>query len=77
MGRGRGEEKEVTTAATTSREPRANNKFVGSEFFVLFLCVLAFAAFAPFTPGFASTDNIWNILIFCLPLLLANPEISH
>ena len=60
----------MTTAATTSREPRTTDKLVGSEFFVLLLCALAFAAFAPVTPGFASTDNVWNILISCLPLLV-------
>jgi ribose/xylose/arabinose/galactoside ABC-type transport system permease subunit len=55
---------------TTSREPRAANKLVGSEYFVLFLCAVAFAAFAPFTPGFLSPGNLANILIACLPLLL-------
>jgi ribose/xylose/arabinose/galactoside ABC-type transport system permease subunit len=34
------------------------------------LCCLSFAAFAPFTPGFASPGNAWNILISCLPLLV-------
>ena len=70
MGSGGGEEKEVTTATTNSPEPRTTNHFVGSEFFVLFLCALAFAAFAPFTPGFVSPANLTNILIACLPLLL-------
>ncbi len=60
----------MTTAATTSREPRTTNKLVGSEFFVLFLCLVVFAAFAPFTPGFVSPANLANILIACLPLLL-------
>ena len=50
--------------------PPTTNKLVGSEFFVLFLCALTFAAFAPFTPGFVSPANLTNILIACLPLLL-------
>ncbi len=60
----------MTTAATTNHEPRATSKLVGSEFFVLFLCLVVFAAFAPFTPGFVSSGNLANILIACLPLLL-------
>ena len=60
----------TTAATTTNHEPRTTNKLVGSEFFVLFLCGITFAAFAPFTPGFASPDNVWNILISCLPLLV-------
>lgn len=44
--------------------------FLGSEFFVLFLCLAAFLIFAPFTPGFTSRANLWNILISALPLLL-------
>ena len=70
MGSGGGEEKEVNIAATTSREPRITNKLAGSEFFVLFLCLVVFATFAPFTPGFASPGNLWNIVIACLPLLV-------
>ena len=49
---------------------KTTNKLVGSEFFVLSLCAVAFASFTPFTPGFASTDNLWNLLISCLPLLV-------
>ena len=56
--------------AITSDGRRFTNRLVGSEFFVLFLCLIVFAAFAPFTPGFASPDNLSNILIACLPLLL-------
>lgn len=55
---------------TTNHEPRTTNTFVGSEFFVLFLCAVVFAAFAPFTPGFVSPGNLANILVACLPLLL-------
>jgi ribose/xylose/arabinose/galactoside ABC-type transport system permease subunit len=46
------------------------SRLVGSEYFIIGLCVLTFAAFAPFTPGFASAPNLWNILVSCLPLLL-------
>lgn len=60
----------TTTAATASHEPRITNRLIGSEYFVLLLCAATFAAFAPVTPGFASPDNLWNILVFCLPLLV-------
>ncbi len=46
------------------------SRIIGSEFFVLFLCLIAFAAFAPFTPGFVSTGNFENLLTACLPLLV-------
>ena len=70
MGRGGGEEEVSPAPAITSDGRRFTNRLVGSEFFVLFLCLIVFAAFAPFTPGFASPDNLSNILIACLPLLL-------
>jgi ribose/xylose/arabinose/galactoside ABC-type transport system permease subunit len=61
----------VTTAHTAkANTPQTTNQLVASEFFVLFLCAFAFAAFAPFTPGFATPDNVWNILVSCLPLLV-------
>ncbi len=60
----------TTAAATASHEARTTNRLVSSEYFILLLCFVAFAAFAPFTPGFASTDNLWNVLISCLPLLV-------
>ncbi len=60
----------MTTSTATNNQLRTTNKLVGSEFFVLFLCAIAFAIFAPITPGFASANNLWNILIACLPLLL-------
>ena len=60
----------TTLAATTNREHHSTNKLVTSELFVPGLCALTFAAFAPFTPGFTSPNNLWNILISCLPLLL-------
>ena len=69
LGMGGGEI--LTTASpAVNHEPRTTNKLVGSEFFVLFLCLVVFAAFAPFTPGFVSQGNLANILIACLPLLL-------
>jgi ribose/xylose/arabinose/galactoside ABC-type transport system permease subunit len=49
---------------------RTARHLFGSEYFVLLLCAGAFAALAPFTPGFAAPDNLWNVLLFCLPLLL-------
>ncbi len=45
-------------------------KLVGSEYFVLFLCAVVFVAFAPFTPGFVSPENLTSILVACLPLLV-------
>jgi ribose/xylose/arabinose/galactoside ABC-type transport system permease subunit len=53
-----------------NHEPRTALNFVASEYFVLFLGATVFAAFAPFTPGFASFENFWNIAIACLPLLV-------
>lgn len=46
------------------------HRLVGSEYFVLLLGAVVFAAFLPFTPGFASPGNLTNILISCLPLLV-------
>ena len=39
-----------------------------SEYLVLILSVLYFAIFAPFTPGFASLDNLVNVVAALLPL---------
>ena len=41
-----------------------------SEYLVLFLSALYFAALAPFTPGFATQDNFTNILATLLPLFI-------
>lgn len=60
----------TTSGLTTIREPRTARTFVDSEFFVLFLCAIAFASFALFTPGFASPGNLANILVAGLPLLV-------
>jgi ribose/xylose/arabinose/galactoside ABC-type transport system permease subunit len=43
---------------------------LGSEYLVLALCVLYFAALAPFTEGFASVPNFQNILLTLLPLFI-------
>ena len=58
------------SSAITNDGRRIANRLVGSEFFVLLLCAVVFAAFAPFAPGFASPGNLANILIACLPLLV-------
>jgi len=61
----------VTSAtAITNDGRRFANRLVSSESFVLFLCLIAFSAFAPFTSGFASPGNLGNILVACLPLLV-------
>ncbi|MFN0068094.1 MAG: ABC transporter permease [Limisphaerales bacterium] len=61
----------MTTARTiTSPGPSVTNRLVASEFFVLFLCLGIFLAFAPFAPGFVSTDNFATLLVACLPLLV-------
>jgi ribose/xylose/arabinose/galactoside ABC-type transport system permease subunit len=41
-----------------------------SEYFVLFLCLIYFVALAPFTPDFATANNLGNILSSLLPLLV-------
>ena len=41
-----------------------------SEYFVLWLSVLYFLALAPFTPGFASLNNLTNVLATLLPLFV-------
>ena len=43
---------------------------LASEYLVLLLCGVYFAAFAPFVDGFASTENTFNILAAMLPLLV-------
>ena len=41
-----------------------------SEYLILILSLLYFAGLAPFTPGFATSDNLANILITLLPLFI-------
>src|SRR5262245_49806467 len=63
----------MTTAQPTANLPlgqRLVRRWAASESIVLLLCVLTFTAFAPIAPGFATVDNVWNILISCLPLLV-------
>ena len=43
---------------------------VQSDYLVLFLCIIYFAALAPFTPGFASVSNLQTVLAYLLPLLV-------
>ena len=45
-------------------------RLILSEYLVLFLSVLYFAALVPFTPGFASPENLANILATLLPLFI-------
>jgi ribose/xylose/arabinose/galactoside ABC-type transport system permease subunit len=71
VGRGRGQEAKVTPPSTiTDDGRRLISRLVGSEFFVLLLCLIVFACFASFTPGFASPGNLGNILVASLPLLV-------
>jgi ribose/xylose/arabinose/galactoside ABC-type transport system permease subunit len=60
----------TSPAASMIVGTRVAGRLVGSEYFVVWLCVATFAALAPFTPGFATPGNLWNILVSCLPLLL-------
>jgi ribose/xylose/arabinose/galactoside ABC-type transport system permease subunit len=43
---------------------------IESEYLVLFLCTAYVAALAPVAPGFASTENLANVLSAMLPLLV-------
>lgn len=45
-------------------------RILQSEYLVLILCAAYFAVLAPFAPGFASTENLANILSAMLPLLV-------
>jgi ribose/xylose/arabinose/galactoside ABC-type transport system permease subunit len=45
-------------------------RLLRSEYLVLVLCAVYFAAMAPFAPGFASPPNVANILSAMLPLLV-------
>ena len=54
-------------------EPRTTNRFVRwllSEYLVLWLSALYFLVLAPFTAGFASPENLTNILATLLPLFV-------
>jgi ribose/xylose/arabinose/galactoside ABC-type transport system permease subunit len=43
---------------------------LGSEYFVLWLCIVYAASVGPFTPGFFTSENAANILATLLPLFL-------
>ena len=63
----------MTFCATTNPEPRTANlvvRLLRSEYLVLILSALYFLALLPFTPGFASTENLANILVTLLPLFV-------
>ncbi|MEK7781830.1 MAG: ABC transporter permease [Verrucomicrobiota bacterium] len=67
----------MTTAATSPGSPtttpsgwRLVRRVFLSEYLVLWLSLVYFAALAPFTPGFASWSNFQTILAYLLPLLV-------
>ena len=72
MGRGSGQEETRMNAATIGGQGWTwrVQQLLGSQFLVLVLCVLTSAAFSIAVPGFASLDNLGNILVASLPLLL-------
>ena len=47
-------------------------RLVVSDYLVLWLSVIGFAALAPFTPGLASWGNLQTILAYALPLLVVS-----
>ena len=66
-----GADKMSFTAAATNPELRTPNKLaslVRSQYLILILSLLYFLVLAPFTPGFATTGNLANILSTLLPL---------
>ncbi len=59
--------------ATTIRPARTASwlrRLIDSEYLVLLLSAVYFAAVLPFTPDFASPENLTNILSSLLPLLI-------
>ncbi len=71
MGRGGGEEGEMSAASAIDRgESRLLRRLLGSEHLVLALCGVVFLGLLPFTPGFGSPSNLSNVLVAALPLLL-------
>jgi ribose/xylose/arabinose/galactoside ABC-type transport system permease subunit len=57
------------TEAVAHTQARTTN-LLASEYLVLALCVVYFAALAPFAEGFASAPNFQNILLTLLPLFI-------
>ncbi|MGE3308922.1 MAG: ABC transporter permease [Limisphaerales bacterium] len=47
-----------------------------SRHFIPVLCLVYFAALAPFTPGFATPDNLRTILAYLLPLLVVSVGVT-
>src|SRR5688572_13469677 len=65
----------VESSPTTTHTTRAANRFKRlflSEYLVLWLSLVYFAALAPFTPGFASLSNLQTILAYALPILVVS-----
>lgn len=58
------------TAATKPADGNIGARLLRSEFLVVILCAAYFAFLAPFTPGFASSANLNNLLLTFLPLLV-------
>ncbi len=69
----------MTESAAAPHRPRVPGgarallrRVVLSEYLVLWLGLVYFAVLAPFTPGFASPDNLRTILAYALPLLVVS-----
>ena len=63
----------MTPGVSTTHEPaRAGfwSHWLLSDYLVLGLTLLLFCAFAPFTPGLATSESLLNIFSFLLPLLI-------
>jgi ribose/xylose/arabinose/galactoside ABC-type transport system permease subunit len=60
----------VATANPTSYRPAFWKRLIGSEFWVLYLVVLYFAAVLPFAPRLGSAENLRNVFSNMLPLLV-------
>jgi ribose/xylose/arabinose/galactoside ABC-type transport system permease subunit len=58
--------------AAEGRAVRLLKRLVLSDYLVLWLSVICFAAPAPLTPGLASWDNLQTILAYALPLLVVS-----
>jgi ribose/xylose/arabinose/galactoside ABC-type transport system permease subunit len=67
---GRSASEEVSGAASARSWRWIAGRTLGSEYFVLWLCLVYAAAVGPFTPGFFTAENAANILATLLPLFL-------
>jgi ribose transport system permease protein len=64
-------------AASSAGRPRAwRQRALLLEYLVLWLCLAYFVALAPFTPGFASLDNLRTILAYLLPILVVSTGLT-